>query len=201
MQLRHLTGLRILIAAALTLMMAGCATTPPKPAMAPLGSNGPFGYSDQPIVDNQTTITYTGPYRMVSTSNPRGDGRLQGELDKTYDLALWRAAQIGQQQGYAGMKVDKEQKDTDVQMNDRPVYMPGPFYYGPCCFGPYRRFYGPAYPMGFYDDYYTVQREAYARAVVRLSIIYSRTFEPTSGEISIPATLSGMQTKWGTPTY
>lgn len=197
MQLR-LSVLRFLVLA-LTLFAAGCASSPPKPAMVPLGSNGPFGYSDQPIVKDQTTVTYTGPYRMVSTTNPRGDGRLQGELDKTYDLALWRAAQIGQEQGYAALKIDKEQKDTDVQVNDRPVYMPGPFYYGPCCY-PYRRFYGPAYPWG-YDDY-TVQREAYARAIVRLSISYGRIYQPgEEGQISIPATLSRMQAKWGTPTY
>lgn len=199
--MRHtMIGIR-LIATLLVLLAAGCATVPPKPAMAPLGVNGPFGYSEQPIVENRTTITYTGPYRYVSSSNPRKDSRLQGELDKTYDLALWRAAQIGQQQGYAAFKVDKEQRDSDVQVTTRPVYYPAPIYaYRP--YG-YRGFYRPYYgPWGFYDDYYGTSRTAQARAVIRLSVLYSRTFNAdTEGLISIPDTISRMQTKWGNATY
>jgi hypothetical protein len=190
-----------LVAIAVLLLATGCASAPPKPAMAPLGVNGPFGYSEQPIVEDRTTITYTGPYRFVNSNNPRGDSRLQGELDKTYDLALWRAAQIGQQQGYVAFKVEKEQRDSDVQVTSRPVYYPAPVYiYRP--YG-YRGFYRPYYgPWGFYGDYYGVSRSAQARAVIRLSIRYSRTLDvDKEGLISIPDTLSRMQAKWGSATY
>ncbi|MDY0883123.1 hypothetical protein ACFPL7_09195 [Dongia soli] len=193
-----MTGIR-LIATFLVLLAAGCTSAPPKPAMAPLGSNGPFGYSEQPIVENRTTITYTGPFRYVSANNPRDDSRLKGELDKTYDLALWRAAQIGQQQGFAAFKVEKEQRDSDVQVSTRPVYYPAPMY----AYRPYGyRGFGPHGPWGFYGDYYGTSRSAQARAVVRLYILYSRTFDAdTEGLISIPDTLSRMQAKWGSATY
>lgn len=191
MKIRLLFGLLILG------LLSACATTPPKPAMAPLGVNGPFGYSERPITQDRTTITYTGPFVMVSSSNPRNDGRLQGELSKTYDLALWRAAQLGQQQGYAGLKVDHEQRDSDVNVHDTPIYRPYPYYsYGPCLGRCYAR------PFWFNNGYYDVQRIANARAVIQLSILYSRQFSPTdTGSMSIAALLSQMQAKWATATY
>ncbi len=164
--------------------------------MAPLGVNGPFGYSDQPIVQDRTSISYTGPFVAVSANSPRDDGRLQAELTKTYDLALWRAAQLGQQQGYASLKVDREQRDSDVEVSDEPIYRPIPNYaYGPCwgrCFG----------SPWWFNDYYDVQRRAKARAIIHLSIIYKRQFDPAeAGASSIPALLSQMQVKWATATY
>ena len=205
---KMLTHARFLLVA-IVFLVAGCATTPPKPAMAPLGVNGAFGYNEQPIFEDRTSITYTGPYRLVSASNPRGDTGLQRELDKTYDLAVWRAAQLGQAKGYGGFKIGNEQKDTDIQVTNRPVYAPGPFYpYGACCGPFYHRYYGPwgyGGPWGGYGyngGYYDVQREAHGRAVVRLAIIYSKVYDPKDlGQLSIAATLSQMQAKWGTPTY
>jgi len=165
--------------------------------MAPLGVNGPFGYSDQPIVQDRTAITYTGPYIAVDTREPRNDSRLQGELAKTYDLALWRAAQLGQQQGYAGLKIDHDQRDSDVEVRDTPIYQPFPYYaYGPClgrCFGR---------PFWFNDGFYDVQRTARGRAVIRLSVSYNRQFNPgDAGALSVAALLSQMQVKWGSATY
>jgi hypothetical protein len=189
--------IRLLFALLLLGSLTACTTIPPKPAMAPLGVNGPFGYSERPIAENRTTITYTGPFVPVSSGNPRNDGRLQGELDKTYDLALWRAAQLGQQQGYAGLNVDHEQRDSDVDIHDTPIYRPYPLYaYGPCR---YRCF---AQPFWFNDGFYDVQRIARARAVIRLSVLYSRQFNPTeTGSLSVAALLSQMQAKWGSATY
>jgi hypothetical protein len=209
---RSVAGTRLLLVA-IILLAAGCASTvPPKPAMAPLGVNGPFGYTEQPIFEDRTSITYTGPYRSVSASSPRSDMGLQREVDKTYDFAIWRAAQIGQAQGYGGFKIGNEQKDTDIQVTNRPVYSPGPIYpYGACCGPFYRRFgpwgYGPTWggyggPWGYNDGYYDAPREAHGRAVVRLAVVYSKVYNPDdAGEMSIAATLSQMQQKWGTPTY
>ena len=181
--------------------------------MAPLGVNGAFGYNEQPVFEDRTSITYTGPYRSVSASNPRGDTGLQRELDKTYDFAVWRAAQVGQAKGYGAFKISSEQKDTDIQVTNRPIYAPGPIYpYGACC-GPFYRRFGPwGYGNGFgyggpwgggYDGGYNdVQREAHGRAVIRLAIVYSKTYNPDdAAEMSIPATLSQMQARWGTPVY
>lgn len=189
-------GRRFLLALFLLGCLSACATVPPKPAMAPLGVNGPFGYSEQPIVQDRTTVTYTGPFVTVNSNNPRNDDRLQGELTKTYDLALWRAAQIGQQQGYAGFKVDHEQRDSDVEVHDTPIYRPFPYAYGPCwgrCFGR---------PFWFNDGYYDVQRIARGRAVIRISVLYSKQFNPTdNGSLSVAALLSQMQSKWAGATY
>lgn len=177
--------------------LAACATTPPKPAMAPLGLNGPFGYTDRAIVDDRTLVSYTGAYIAVNASAPRDDSRLQAEFNKTHDLALWRAAQLGQQQGYAGLKVENEQRDSDIEVRDSPVYTPYPTYgYYRCwrgCFGN---------PWWFNDGYYTTQRTARGRAVIRLTVMYTRQYNPDDkGTQSIAALLSQMQTVWGSATY
>jgi hypothetical protein len=181
--------------------LPGCASTPPKPAMAPLGVNGPFGYSDQPIVQDRSSISYTGPFVAVSANNPRDDGQLRAELAKTYDLALWRAAQLGQEQGYAGLKVDREQRDSDVEISDQTVIQPYPNYaYGPCRGRCYGQPFGS--PWWFNDGYYDTQRRAKARAIIHLSVIYQHQFDPAeAGTSSIPALLSQMQVKWATATY
>jgi hypothetical protein len=188
---------RKFLAVLLLVTLSACATTPPKPAMAPLGVNGPFGYSDQPIVQDRTSVSYTGPFIAVSVSNPRSDGRLQAEQTKTYDLALWRAAQLGQQQGYASLRVEREQRDNDVEVSDQTVMRPMPNYaYGPC----WGRCYGN--PWWFNDGYYDVERRAKARAIVHLAIVYQRQFNPAeAGTASIAALLSQMEVKWGTATY
>ncbi|HVJ35247.1 MAG TPA: hypothetical protein VND94_19200 [Terriglobia bacterium] len=190
---------KLYLVAGLILMalLPACATTPPKPAMAPLGANGAFGYSDRAIVDDRTMVTYTGAYIPVNVSNPRNDSRLQTELDKTHDLAVWRAAQLGQQQGYAALKIDHEQRDSDIEIHETPVYNPYPNYgFGPCWRGCY------AHPWWFNDGYYGTQRTARGRAVIRLTIFYERQFDPKeSGALSIAALLSQMQVKWGTATY
>jgi hypothetical protein len=189
-----------LVALIFLAILTACATTPPKPAMAPLGVNGPFGYSELPIVQDKTSVTYTGPFIEVTANNPRNDGRLQNELTKTYDLALWRAAQIGQQQGYASLRIDHEQRDSDVDVRDQPIYRSFPNYaYGPPCLG---RCYGRPNPFWFDDGYYDVQRYAKARAIIRLSVIYKRQFDPAdTGALSIATLLAQMQLKWGNATY
>ena len=103
---------------------------------------------------------------------------------------------IGQQQGYAGLKVDHDQRDSDVEVHDTPIYRPFPYAYGPCwgrCFGR---------PFWFDDGYYDVQRIARGRAVIRISVLYSKQFSPTdSGSLSVAALLSQMQSKWASAAY
>src|SRR3954465_14679869 len=118
--------LRVL--AAVLLISLGACATPPKPAMVPLGTSGDFGYSSKDLGTDRVEVTYRGDAVSVSVSNPREDSRTKAEIDKAHDLALWRAAQIAQERGQAGFKIDNESRDSDIEIQRRSYYRPSPFY-------------------------------------------------------------------------
>ena len=59
--------LRVLVIVALSLLAAGCATPPPKPAFVAYGSAGTFGYSDTRLSDDLYQVTYVTPYIRTAT--------------------------------------------------------------------------------------------------------------------------------------
>src|SRR3954471_5588013 len=120
--------LRVL-AAVLLISLAACATPAPKPAMVALGTGGgDFGYSSKDLGPDRIEVTYRGAAVSVSASNPRDDSRTKAEQDKAHDLALWRAVQIAQERGKAGLKIENENRDSDVEVQRRSYYRPSPFY-------------------------------------------------------------------------
>jgi hypothetical protein len=155
----------------LLMILGACATpAPTRPAMAPAGQNGDFGYSERDLGPDRVEVTYRGAAIRVSAGNPRADARVQQELDKAHDLALWRAAQIAKTRSMVGIRIEQETRNSDIDVQTHPIYRPGPM------FGPFwpsnRRYYGWHGP--FYDDgYYDVQRWATARAVVSIVILLS----------------------------
>src|SRR6185369_8312598 len=112
----------------MALLLSACATpAPPKPAMAPFGLNGDFGYSERDLGigkdgAQKIEVTYRGAVVKVDPSNPREDFRNKIELDKAYDLALWRAAQIASERHKAAIKVDHDSKNSDVEIQRRSYY-------------------------------------------------------------------------------
>src|SRR5262245_14668347 len=119
---------------AIALLLSACATPPPpKPAMAPFGLNGDFGYSERDLGiakdgAQKIVVTYRGAVVKVDARSPRDDFRNKIELDKAYDLALWRAAQIANERHKAGIKVENDSKNSDVEVQRRTYYRPDPFY-------------------------------------------------------------------------
>src|SRR3954452_128310 len=115
-----------ILAALLLIGLAACATpAPPQPAMVPYGANGAdFGYESKDIGPDQVEVTYRGDAVRVDAANPRDDIRTKAELDKVRDLALWRAAQIANERGKAGFKVENENRDSDVEVQRRSYYRP-----------------------------------------------------------------------------
>ncbi len=117
MHLRGLPSIPVWILAvfAAAAILAGCASpAPPKPAMVPLGQIGDFGYSERDLGNDRIEVTYTGAAVRVPVGASRNDAKVQAELAKTHDLALWRAAEIADLRGMAAIKIDKESRDTDV---------------------------------------------------------------------------------------
>ncbi len=144
-------------------------------------------------------MTYRGDQVTVSVSNPRDDSRTQAELDKARDLALWRAAQIAQERGRAGLKIDSQNRDSDIEIQRRSYYRPSPFYdafagpYGDP-FWPRRGFYRRQF---LYDDWpysYQQVRTATARAEITLTVTLYQEFDPkVDGMLSTAETLAKLQ--------
>ena len=187
------TGALFLAAILSAAMLAGCSTpAPPKPAMVPLGQTGDFGYSDRDLDPARVEVTYTGAAVRVPASATRNDARLQAELAKTHDLALWRAAQIADQRGMAAIKIDKEVRDTDIQVTRQLVPTAMPFGYRPYYhhYGYYGR------PSWFYDDpfYYQAVRRGAGRVTTTLTVILLKTRDPDdAAQLPVKETLTRLQ--------
>jgi hypothetical protein len=172
-------------------LVAGCAAAPPKPAMVPLGQTGDFGYSERDLGPDRIEVTYTGATIPVSASQGRNDSRVTAEMAKIHDLALWRAAQIADQRGMAGMRIENETRDSNVNVTQQYVQQYSPFYdpFWPrrhyCC--------GP-----WYDDdpfYYRPVRRADAQSITRLTVLLLKQYDPHDAtQLSVKDTLTKMQT-------
>jgi hypothetical protein len=184
--------------AVLLIFLAACVTpAPPRPAMVPFGTGGDFGYSSRDVAPDRVEVTYRGDTVSVSVSNPREDGRTQMELDKAHDLALWRAAQIANERGKAGLKIENENRDSDVEVQQRSYYRPSP-YYDPF-WDPYDDPFWPHYRRRpyFYGDWpysYQQVRTATARAKITLTVILYQNFDPKiDGMLSTAETLAKLK--------
>jgi hypothetical protein len=175
-------------------LVAACATPVPKPAMVPLGQTGDFGYSERDVGQDRIEVTYTGANIRVSSSQGKADSRVTAEQAKIHDLALWRAAQIADQRAMAGMKIESETRDTDVQVtrsyNYGPYYPYYPYHwrrYGYCC--------GPSW---FYDDpfYYRPVNRANAQSITKLTVLLLKQYDPNDKtQLSVKETLTKLQTQ------
>jgi hypothetical protein len=186
--------------AVLLVFLAGCATpAPPKPAMVPLGTAGDFGYTSRDLGPDRVEVSYRGDSVSVSVSNPRDDSRTKAELDKARDLALWRAAQIAEERGKAGLKVESESRDSDIEVQRRSYYRPSPFYdpfWDPYDdpFWPHHGYYRRPY---WHDDWpyrYQQIRTATARAEITLTVTLYQSYDPeVDGMLSTAETLSKLK--------
>lgn len=180
--------LRVLTAVMLLSLAACAAPAPPRPAMVALGTSGDFGYASRDLAPDRVEVTYRGDAVPVSESNPREDPRTQMELDKAHDLALWRAAQIAQERGKAAFKIDDEQRNSDVEVQQRTTYRRSPFYdpfwdpYDDPFYPGYRR---RPFPYGFGPYPYTQQevRTATVRAEITLKITLYPEYDPTAEKL------------------
>ncbi len=182
-------------------LLAGCTTPPPpKPAMVPLGQTGDFGYSERDLGADRIEVTYTGSAVRVPSNASRNDARVQAELAKTHDLALWRAAQIADARGMAAIKVDKETRDTDIEVSQYLVPHSSPLGY---------RRYGYPYgyygrPGWFYDDpfYYQQVRRGAGRVTTTLTVLLLKTRNPDdAAQLSVKDTLIKLQSARGGAAY
>jgi len=195
-----------LLPIAIVLLLSACVTPePPKPAMAPFGVNGDFGYGERSLGPDKIEVTYRGKSVKVSAENPRDDFRNHMEIDKAYDLALWRAAEIAAEQHKAGLRVEHDSKDSDVEVQRRTYYRPDPFSdpffdpYDDPFWPPFRRLNGPDFgPMYRFEEVQT----ATSRAEAKLTVTLYDAFDPkVDGMLATDATLARLKAARGGEMY
>lgn len=150
-------------------LVAGCADKPPAhvAAMVPLATTGEYGYSETMIGPDLYTVRFASPTLRAREDAARSHG-LEGEKQRAYDMALWRAAQLAQEAGRPAFQVQQESRDVDVTVSRDRIYRPypGPYFFGgPCrwpCYWP-----GPYY---YHDDYDRYRTRVTGRVIVDLTV-------------------------------
>jgi hypothetical protein len=129
-----------------SLLLVACTPSPPKPAMVAVGANGNYGYTEVMIEPDRYQVSYLTPRLKVANSRADQEAEIASEKARAHDLALWRAAQLGRDKGFAALKILDEHIDSDVTTNIQSTYPPG--FYGFYGYG-YRPYHHYPYPGGF----------------------------------------------------
>ena len=159
---RTSTALARAIAGLAMILLAACQTTPERPLMSPLDEErGGFGYSERHLAGERYEVSYDGPNRRTWLDGERRAEHIDEARALAYDLALWRAADLALENGFAAFIVAERQTDVEVEIiEDAPFYAfagsGGGFRHG-------MAYHAYAYPI-------PVLRSAWLRARVGLTV-------------------------------
>ena len=184
-------------ALALAMLTGGCAAPPPKTAFVAYGDAGSFGYSESKLADDLFQVTYVTPFLRTSTDAAGREAELAQQKRQAYELALWRAAQLAQKDGFPAFKIENQSNDADVVVRSEPDYVPPPtpfsHYYGP---GPlYRPYPVYGYPYGYTS--YTARAVATITAQLTVRMLGAMA----DGAIDAKATETQLASRYGKTTY
>jgi hypothetical protein len=169
-------ALRRLALVSLLCLLAACAAGPQAPLLSPLDVAKRYGYTEATLGPAKIQVTYVGPSRQSSVYASEREPDANAARTQAYDLAVWRAAQIALERGFAGFHVDSSRADIETTYDDPfsdPFYGPFGPPYGPYFGSPFRRrLWG--YP-GFYPAYNPF---AYIQARVTIDVTLLQALGP-----------------------
>jgi hypothetical protein len=150
-------------------LVAGCVSAPPPPLLTPLAVAGSFGYAEAPLGGDRASVTYIAPPRLTSPYGTARETDAQATRTLAFDMAVWRAAQLAQAQGFAGFRISDRRSDVDTY----PDPLSQPFDPWPCweC----RRFGFP-----YYADPYRGSPFVYLQT--RVTITMQLLHDPGAGD-------------------
>jgi hypothetical protein len=156
--------------ASLTLLGA-CASGPAYPLLTPVDVAQSFGFSDLRLPDGRYEVSYVAPpmqgygYRFDQSPTER-----QGK-SLAFDMAIWRAAQIAQAQGFKGFSVSDTKSNSDIQQRAGYYDDPwGPGWGGGPYWGWHHRGYG-------WNEFYNPP-ETSVQVEVRLAVTLTNDLKP-----------------------
>jgi hypothetical protein len=157
--------------ATLGVLLGGCATGPNYPLLTPVDVARSFGFSDTRLPDGRYEVSYVAPaLQGYGYRYDQGPSEKQGK-SLAFDMAIWRAAQIAQSQGFQGFSVADTKSNSDIQQ--RSAYYDDPWggpSWGP---GPYWGRYRSPYGWGDYNP-----PETSVQVEVKLSVALSNSLKP-----------------------
>ncbi len=104
------------------LVLAACA---PRPGYVPISEHGFFGYSSEVLAPTRLRIAFTTPRRSAGGDYSPASGPQAGaSAQQAFDLALLRAAELAQEQGWRELTVVN--RETDVEGRVRYDYYHDP---------------------------------------------------------------------------
>lgn len=157
--------------ATLGVLLGGCAAGPNYPLLTPVDVAHSFGFSDTRLADGRYEVSYVAPalqgygYRFDQSPTEK-----QGK-SLALDMAIWRAAQIAQAQGFQGFSVADTKSNSDIQQ--RSAYYDDPWggsAWGP---GPYWGRHRPPFGWGDYNP-----PETSVQVEVKLAVALSNSLKP-----------------------
>jgi hypothetical protein len=191
-------------------LLAGCSGTqgPPRPAMVALDSNGDYGFSETKLGESEYQVRYVEPRLQVASDQASRQSAIETAKQRSYDLALLRATQLAEAQGYPALEVVRERRDADVDVTERLYRRVWPFagfgYYGHPFYGhrpwfPYHYDEYPYFPYHPYDYDYVARDAAYARVSTTLTVKFLR--EPGGGALDVAETAASLQKRYAGVTF
>lgn len=121
-------GERCLAVLAAALLIAGCAAGPQYPLYSPLAVAGSFGFTEQRVNDTTYRITYLAPRRTAYSPNASVEPYRTALLNLATDMALMRAAELAQTNGYQSFRVSQRDNDMDVNRERYDGWCEDPFW-------------------------------------------------------------------------
>ncbi len=188
---------------------AGCSSTQTQPvlvpAMAALSTTGDYGWSESALAPDRYEVSFVTP-SLSAHGDADADYGLIGERQRTYDLALWRAAQLAQEKGYPALQVESESRDVEVDIVDPPgppPYVSAPLrtMSGPPCRWDCGRpigYWGDPYFNPAYDNWY---RRAHSSGRVAATLTVKLLSQRTAGAQDAAATAERMRGTYQSATF
>jgi hypothetical protein len=176
----------------------GCATAPPRPAMVPFAETGSYGFSETQLAPDRYEVRYVSPRLRTSSIDPEDSGEIEAQRQRSFDLALWRAAELATREGFPAFTVEQDNRNVAVTVRTEPVVSP---------FWPYHPFYGydrfgryypgfPYYPYP-YSTGYRSRASVQATAVLKVQMLE----EQTGDSYDAAATAARLREAYGNATY
>jgi hypothetical protein len=180
----------------LSALTAACAEhhRPAVAAMVPQSTNGVFGYSDKMVAPDLYEVTYVSP-RLRATQDADDAHGLEGEKQRVYDLALWRAAQLAQERKFPAFQVQHESRDVDVTVRRDPVYYPPP----PIFFGPCR--WDCGWPYGYWPYPYDYSYRVRAAGLITVNLTVKMLASATADSLDTAATIDRLRKAYASATF